>query len=139
MSAAERMRRMRKRRRADGFTAVITWVPREQPPPPPLEVRLLHARALALHVRVAVKIDRHPELLDVARQNLLRWRERDNPAPGVAIRSWSKVMRLPWLRIGALTTEQSEPGIRLRNITPFTGILTPLERKRVYDAFRTGS
>jgi hypothetical protein len=33
-------------------------------------------------------------------------------------------------------TEQSENAARLRQSSPFAGVLSPAERKRIYDAFR---
>ena len=137
MSAAERMRRMREWRKAAGLKAVLTWTPRHEPRDPPSpELRLLQARSLALHVLAARKIEAQPELLEVAHRNLARWRERGSATPGAAIRAWRSVLHRTWPEISALMTEQSELGIRLRGTTPFFGVLTPRERKRVYDAFR---
>ncbi len=74
MSAAERMRRMRERRRAIGLKPMVTWVTREGiVRMPPLDLRLIEARALALHVLAARKIDDDPELLEIARRNLADW------------------------------------------------------------------
>ncbi|MGH8204738.1 MAG: hypothetical protein ACREST_09030 [Steroidobacteraceae bacterium] len=137
MSATERMRRMRARRKAAGLKVVVTWKRRAAcPQPPPLELRLLQARSLALHVMAARKIDGQPQLLEIARSNLARWRERNNGTPGAAIRAWRRVLRLPWPEIAASMTEQSENGVRLRSTTPFLDVLTRRERKLVYDAFR---
>jgi hypothetical protein len=129
------MRRMRERRRAMGLKAAVTWVAR-RPAPPDREMRLIQARSLALHVMVAEKVDQNPALLEIAHRNVAEWRERGSGMAGVAIRAWRKVLRLPWPRIAALLTEQSEEAVRLRRTTPFNGVLTRRETKRVYDAFR---
>jgi hypothetical protein len=131
------MQRMRARKKDAGLKAVVTWVPRrEQHRLPPLELRLLQARSLALHVMVARKIENHPELLERAHRTLARWRERVSGVPGAAIRAWSQALRLPWPEFATLMTEQSENGVRLRSMTPLLDVLTARERKRVYDAFR---
>jgi hypothetical protein len=135
LTAAERMRSMRARRKAAGLKPAVTWV-RQDERLPPLELSLLHARNLAMHAMVARKIETQPSLLAHAHANLTRWLERGSGAPGAAIRAWSKVLRLPWPEIAALMTEQSEIGLRLRSMTPFRGVLSPRERKRICDAFR---
>jgi hypothetical protein len=129
------MRRMRERRRAMGLKAVVAWAAKRPALPDP-EQRLIQARSLALHVMVAAKIDRNPDLLTIAHRNVSRWRERGSGAVGAAVRAWSKVLRQPWPRIAALLSEQSEEAVRLRSVTPFNGVLTPSERTRVFDAFR---
>jgi hypothetical protein len=128
---------MRMRRKAAGLKPVVSWESRgARRAPHTLEIRLLQARSLALHVMVARKIDAQPGLLDIAHQSLVRWRERDSGTPGEAIRTWRKALRLAWPEISALMTEQSERAVRLRSTTPFLGVLTPRERRRVYKAFR---
>lgn len=131
------MRSMRARRKAAGLKPAVTWVRQdERLRLPPLELSLLHARSLALHAMVARKIETQPSLLARAHANLARWRERGSGASGAAIRAWSKVLRMPWPEIAALMTEQSENGLRLRSTTPFLGVLSSRERKRICDAFR---
>jgi hypothetical protein len=36
-----------------------------------------------------------------------------------------------------LITELSENATRLRQSSPFAGVLSPVERRRIYEAFRT--
>ncbi len=128
---------MRARRTAEGFVPVTTWVSlNDRRNAPPLEVRLIQARSLALHVVVAKKINARPELLDIAHRRLALWRERDSGTPGSVIRAWRKALRLPWPDLSNLMTEQSERAVALRSTTPFLHVLTPIERRRVYDGFR---
>lgn len=137
LSPAERMRRMRERRRMQGLKAVVSWVPRRRAAQlPPLDLRLLEARSLAVHVAAALKIDRDPALLDVARQTIERWRERGSGAAGDWKRCWGAILDLPWPAIASVMTEQSERGVQLRQATPFMAVLTPYERRKIYDAFR---
>ena len=137
MTAAERMRRMRERRKAAGLKAVVSWVS-------PVETvrrgysshRLLEARSLAMHAVIARKIERDRKLLDIPRSNLQRWRGRwDGPVPAW-YEEWSQILRRPWSEIAAIITEPSEEGARLRQSTPFAGVLSVAERRRIYEAFR---
>lgn len=137
MTAAERMRRWRAIRRAAGLKPVVTWVaPVGFVRMPPLDLRVLDARSLALHVQVAKKIERNPALLEIAHQNLARWQERGSGAEGAGITAWRQVLRRSWPAIASLLTEQSEAAVRLRQTTPFVGVLSRRERDRVYAAFR---
>jgi hypothetical protein len=137
MTAADRMRRMRERRKADGLKPVVTWVPQATPVRPAFsEHRLLEARSLAMHAVIAQKIQREPELLNVARKNLTRWRSRWGDDVPAWYREWCDILRRPWPEIAAIITEPSEEGARLRQSTPFAGVLSADVRKRIYEAFR---
>lgn len=136
------MRQMRARRRAAGLKPVIAWVPEEAPavrePPGVYSSHRVHdARSLAMHVLIARKIDRDPQLLEIARRNLARWLRR---APHEArprwMETWSALLRRPWPEIASRITALTEDGAQLRQSTPFAGVLTPAERRRIHDAFR---
>ena len=128
---------MRQRRKAAGLRPVVTWMPRLRPLPAlPLEFRGIQARSLALHALVARKIEHDPQLLEVAHRSLERWRQRGSPVPGTVIRAWRKLLRRPWPEIWACMTAQTEEGVRLRSTTPFLDVLTPRERRRLYEAFQ---
>jgi hypothetical protein len=89
-----------------------------------------------MHCLVARKIERDPRLLEVARRNLARWlRDRAGHAPR-ALLEWRDILAGPWPAIAARLTDPGEAGARLRQSSPFTGILTAAERRRVYEAFR---
>ena len=135
--AAERMRKLRERRRAAGLKAVTTWVaPDDRASAPYSSHRVLEARSLAMHVLIVRKIDTNPALLAIARDNLTRWaRQREGEVPAW-LTEWQGLMQRPWPAIAALLTEQSENAVRLRQSTPFAGVLTDEERARVYEAFR---
>lgn len=136
LSAAERMRRMRERRRNQGLKAVVTWIPRRRAAPmAPLELRRLEARSLAAHVMAALKIEREPALLETVRSHHEQWCRRGSGQAGVWKRAWSAVLDQPWSAIAALMTEQSERGVRLRQATPFMAVLSAPERRKIYGAF----
>ena len=137
MTAAERMRRMRERRKASGLKTTVRWVPDNGPARAGYSShRLLEARSLAMHAVIARKIERDPALLNIPRNNLERWSGRwENDAPAW-LDEWRQVMARPWAEIAALITEPSEEAARLRQSSPFAGVLTATERKRIYEAFR---
>jgi hypothetical protein len=101
-----------------------------------LPSRVLDARSLAMHVAIARKIERAPELLDIPRRNLERWSARSPDSPPPWLREWRQILRRPWPEIAALISELSENAARLRQSSPFAGVLTPAERRRIYEAFR---
>jgi hypothetical protein len=136
MTAAERMRRMRVRRKSAGLKEVIAWVPSEPIAQRPYSThRLLEARSLAMHAMIAGKLARDPSLLSKPRQNLENWSARWQQPPRW-VHEWRQILILPWQQIAAFIAEPSERAARLRQSSPFAGVLTPEERSRIYDAFR---
>lgn len=89
-----------------------------------------------MHAVIAAKITRDPELLAKPRENIERWSARIGKNPPRWIAQWRSILALPWPQIAALITTPSEEGARLRQSTPFAGILTAEERRRIYEAFR---
>jgi len=137
MTAAERMRRLRNRRKAAGLKPVVTWIPRE-----PAEQstysshRLLEARSLAMHALIARKIERDPALLDIARRNIQRWRGRWKREAPDWLNEWQELLKRPWRQVAALITDPGEHASRLRQSSPFAGVLTNEERWRIHETFR---
>jgi hypothetical protein len=138
MTAAERMRRMRERRRAAGLKPVIAWVESKEPGRQRAysSHRLLEARSLAMHALIARKIERDPALLGIARRNIERWSTRCKEDAPTWLEEWRNVLKQPWQQVAALITEPSEHAARLRQSSPFAGVLTNEERWRIYEAFR---
>jgi hypothetical protein len=86
-------------------------------------------RSLALHEAVAAKIEARPELLDAARANLARWISR---TPHGALLEWKDLLER--MSVGDLVTllrSQDETAARLRQSSPFAGVLTPEERQAI--------
>ena len=137
MTAAERMRRLRERRKAAGYKAVVNWVPKEPGEQSTYSShRLLEARSLAMHAVIAQKIERDPSLLEIPRNNMERWGARWKENAPAWLYEWHEVLKQPWPRIAALITELSEHAARLRQSSPFAGVLSKEERRRIYEAFR---
>lgn len=131
------MRRLRARRKEAGLRSIVSWQPATPAGPAPYSShRLLEARSLAMHALIAARIARNPELLGKARENLERWSSRWGDDPPRWAREWQALLGRPWPEIAALITEPSENAARLRQSSPFAGLLTPEERKRIHETFR---
>jgi hypothetical protein len=130
---------MRARRKAAGLRPVTRWMPVKAPKAPaavPSDHRLHDLRSLAMHAVIAARINRNPTLLGIARRNLKRWRARFGAKPDRWWQEWDQLLRRPWSELAALLTDPHENATRLRQSSPFVGILTAPQRRRIYDAFR---
>lgn len=137
LSAAERMRRYRARQREAGLRPVTRMESRVPVMSAGVLVhRLLEARSLAMHCLAAQKVERNPTLLKSVRRTLAAWRARYAAEVPRALDEWNAILRRPWPEIAAFITDPGERATRLRQSTPFAGVLSASERKRVYAAFR---
>ena len=138
LSAAERMRRLRARRKAAGLKAVVSWQETATEVVAPYSShRLAEARSLVMHTVIAEKIQTNPALIAHAQQNLRRWRRHREGSAPTWMDEWRSILKRPQAEIAAIICEPSERGARLRQSSPFAGALSNQERKRIYDAFRT--
>jgi hypothetical protein len=89
----------------------------------------IEQRSLALHHAVAAKLEAQPHLLDIARRNLDRWSDGNPPS---AIREWRAILdSAPLPAVLSLLRSLSEEAARLRQSSPFAGVLTEEERRRI--------
>ena len=123
---------MRARKKAAGLREVRRWLPAR---PGYSDHRIHEIRSLALHALVARKLARDPSLLEVARGNLIRWRQ-SSPEPPAYLDEWERILSQPLPQILALITATDEEATRLRQSSPFAGVLTAEERDRLFAAFR---
>ena len=89
----------------------------------------LDRRSLALHEAVASKLETDPGLVAKARSNLDR-SLRTNPSP--ALEEWRDILEsatVPDLLL--LLRSPTESAVRLRQSSPFAGVLSAEERRRV--------
>ncbi len=137
MTPAERMRAYRKRKRDAGLKSVRRWEPEERTGTRPYsDHRILDARSLAMHCKIAQKISNDPSLLDKAKANLERWSAKSKDPQPRYLREWEQILKRPWPEIAELITSMSEDATRLRSSSPFAGVLTARERDQIYAAFR---
>lgn len=96
----------------------------------------LDERNRALHARIAEKLRQDPTLISQALANIDRWAERSGTDR--ALHEWREILTSrPLGEVVALLAEDSENADRLRQSTPFAGVLTQEERTvilRHYDA-----
>ena len=96
---------------------------------------LFDQRSVALHRRVAEKLLADPTLLNIARDNIDRWQQARDGAPSRALIEWQGKLDLPVDTIAAFVVENSERATRLRQSSPFAGILTAAERAEIYESY----
>ena len=82
-------------------------------------------RSLRLAQAIVGKIDHDTSLLEGVRD----WASRRDAA---AYREWCQILERPWPEIRAVLLDPGEEGKRLRQSSPFVGILTPRERWAFY-------
>jgi hypothetical protein len=132
--AAERMRTARERKRRAGFRLHQSWV--NAGPQVYSDHQRLDARSLAMHCLVAKKLLANPALIAQARSTLARWRARAaEPVPSYFL-EWKRILEGSPEEIAAFLASMREDATRLRQSSPFTNLLTPEERARIFEAFR---
>ena len=92
-------------------------------------------RALKMMQLIVTKIDADPSLIQIAIDNLQRWREQGDGYQPLGLQMWEKwfAQEVPWKEIREWLLEDSDEGQRLRTSHPFAGVLTSEERESVYD------
>lgn len=95
-----------------------------------MDHRQLDQRSLVLAREFARRLLANPSLIQVARDHLSRWRAR--PDVGTALHQcyleWAALLdRLTVPELADLLQRDDEDAARLRQNTPFAGILTPEE------------
>jgi hypothetical protein len=88
-------------------------------------------RSLALHEAVAAKLEAQPALIRVALANLERWLRANETAALLEWRQLLDVTSMPQLL--AILRSPGEEAARLRQSSPFAGLLTPRERQSILD------
>jgi hypothetical protein len=85
--------------------------------------------SLEIARRVAARVRASPELLDVARNNLNRWSRLNADAPHLlrCYAEWLGILDQPVEDICDLLCAETGEGQRLRQNSPFAGVLPPGE------------
>jgi len=91
-------------------------------------------RSLALSRSIVARIDADPERkgLQKARVNCERWLA-EHPTP--VLREWQTLLAHDWPTIRVLLLDEGQEGRRLRQSSPFCGILSIQERWEIYRRF----
>ena len=92
-------------------------------------------RSLALHGEIARKLRRNPALWQIPDGNLLKWKER-RAAQSSALCEWENIMKtLSHEEMLSFLESETEDAVRLRSSSPFTGILSHVERANIFAFF----
>ena len=88
-------------------------------------------RSLILAREIVDRIDRDTERKGLAKARSVceRWAQ-NSPQP--AVDEWRSLLKKDWHEIRKMLLADDETGQRLRQSSPFCGILTPVERWRIY-------
>lgn len=79
--------------------------------------------------QVAARLRVNPEVLEVARRNLESWSHRNAGSRALlaAYAEWRKILEEPVEDICSVLSADTEEGRRLRQNSPFVGVLSPQE------------
>jgi hypothetical protein len=95
-------------------------------------------RSLALDRAIADKLRAEPALLQRAKDTLQHWIHQRKPAVPKALDEWEKILTAwPLEEILALLTSSEEDATRLRQSSPFCGILTQQERLKIFQEYES--
>ena len=85
--------------------------------------------SLEMGRRVAARLREQPALLQIARDNLDRWLRQNADAPALVrcYREWMTILERPLAEICQILAADTEEGRRLRQNSPFAGVLPPSE------------
>lgn len=85
--------------------------------------------SLRLAQRVAERLREQPGIMDVARQNLDRWRRLNANSPSLlrCYEEWQRILARPVDEVCAVLCAETDEGQRLRQNSPFAGVLSPAE------------
>ncbi len=94
-------------------------------------------RSKALHKEIAKKLRSNPGLWDIPINNIIRWKKnRKSIIPTIV--EWEYIFtKHSKEQILALLESDSQESVRLRSSSPFTGILTEIERMKIFNQYKS--
>ncbi len=99
---------------------------------------LLDEISLEFGRRTAARLRQQPGLLQLAHDNLARWSRQNAGAPSLlhCYAEWRELLQRPLEEICSVLTSDNEVARRLRQNSPFAGILNAREVWAVKQSFR---
>ena len=99
---------------------------------------LIDEISLELGRCTAARLRQQPELLRVAHENLARWTRLNGNAPALlcCYAEWREILNHPLEEICRLLSSESEEARRLRQNSPFAGVLSAREVWELKQRFR---
>jgi hypothetical protein len=98
--------------------------------------RLIDERSLAFDRLTAAKLAEDPSLIDRARSNIDRWLASPCPAARAAWLEWREILDGPVDSVRAVLLADDARARRLRQSSPFAGILSRAERSAILKEFQ---
>ena len=89
--------------------------------------------SLEMGRRIAAGLREHPEWIELARASLKRWSRQNLDAAKLlqCDAEWLGLLDLPIEQICAVLTAETDEGQRLRQNSPFAGVLSPREVREI--------
>lgn len=97
----------------------------------------LEERSLALHREIVKRLEKNSQLIEIAKANIERWTKREGDLP--VWREWRGILNRPLSQVISVLLSNDEESKRLRQSSPFSGILAPRERWDIYESFTVGA
>lgn len=95
-------------------------------------------RSLAFHEAIAEKLMCDPQgIMEQAGSNL-EMLQRLHPHARKLLRRWASWLKLPPADLAGLIVARNEVACDMRQVSPFSGVLSPAERSKVLRRFREG-
>lgn len=92
-------------------------------------------RSLKMHKIVAERIKKNPALLEIAFNNIKKWKER-NKFPQPYLDDWIEHINLGVEHLCEFLSSETDEAQRLRSSSPFVGIVTQKERREIFKEFQ---
>lgn len=98
----------------------------------------INQRSLAMDKAIASKLRAQPELLQRAKETLQNWIRQRQPAVPQVMLEWQEILTTwPFDKVLDLLTCSDQGPARLRQSSPFCGILTQEERMRIFQEYES--
>jgi len=103
-----------------------------------MQHEVLDEVSLEMGRRVAARLREQPSLVQIAHDNLARWLRQNADAPALVrcYHEWQALLERPFEDICQILESGSEEGRRLRQNSPFAGVLSPAEVWSLKNAIR---
>jgi hypothetical protein len=92
---------------------------------------LIDQRSLAFGQAIAARLEKNPELIDQARATLQRWLGTSSPGVQKTLQEWMAAFDAGPTSVVSLLTGTDERAVRLRQSSPFAGLLPDEERNAI--------
>lgn len=102
---------------------------------PVIDHRQIDLRSLAFNRLVRAKVEGDPALVEKALGNIEHWLVTCSPRVRATLLEWKDLLNGPRETLLTLLTSSDERATRLRQSSPFAGVLTAAERSSVLRQF----